>query len=83
MKKFVSGLVVGVLLFVGATVFADSTSLIGQKIQGIYTIEKNGKKVADAVIINGSAYAPVRSVAEASGTTLKVEGKKDYYGRCK
>ncbi|WP_375103765.1 hypothetical protein ACDZ28_32660 [Paenibacillus sp. RS8] len=76
MKKFVSGLIVGVLLFAGASVFADSASLIGKKVQGLYTIEKSGKKVSDAIIIDGSAYAPVRAVAEATGAGLSVEGKK-------
>ncbi|MEC0169710.1 hypothetical protein [Paenibacillus graminis] len=76
MKKFVSGVIVGALLFGGASVFAESVSLIGKKVSGVYTIEKNGKKVAEAVIINGSAYAPVRAVAEATGAGLKVEGKK-------
>jgi hypothetical protein len=76
LKKFVSGVIVGVLLFAGASVFADSASLIGKKVQGLYTIEKSGKKVADAIIIDGSAYAPVRAVAEATGAGLSVEGKK-------
>lgn len=76
LKKFVSGLIVGVLLFAGASVFADSASLIGKKVQGLYTIEKSGKKVSDAIIIDGSAYAPVRAVAEATGAGLSVEGKK-------
>ncbi|MDH6430285.1 MULTISPECIES: hypothetical protein [unclassified Paenibacillus] len=76
MKKFVSGVIVGVLLFAGASVFADSASLIGKKVQGLYTIEKSGKKVADAIIIDGSAYAPVRAVAEVTGAGLSVEGKK-------
>lgn len=80
MKKFVSGLIVGVLLFASASVFADSTSLIGQKVQGLFTVEKGGVKVADAVIINGSAYAPVRAVAEASGVNLTVEGKNIIMG---
>ncbi|MNI50656.1 hypothetical protein D3C73_1053320 [compost metagenome] len=76
MKKFVSGVIVGVMLFAGASAFAASPSLIGQKVQGLFTIERNGNKIADAVIINGSAYAPVRSVAEATGAGLSVEGKK-------
>ncbi|MEK5414502.1 hypothetical protein [Paenibacillus sp. FSL L8-0708] len=76
MKKFISGIIVGALLFAGTSVFADSVGLIGQKVQGLFTIEKSGVKVADAVIINGSAYAPVRAVADATGSELKVEGKK-------
>ncbi|WP_313636734.1 hypothetical protein [Paenibacillus sp.] len=76
MKKFISGIIVGALLFTGASVFADSASLIGQKVQGIFVIEKSGTKVAEAVVINGTAYAPVRAVSEAAGTKLTVEGKK-------
>ncbi|MFD1910151.1 hypothetical protein ACFSQ7_48645 [Paenibacillus rhizoplanae] len=42
---------------------------------GLFTVEQNGKKIADAVIINGSAYVPVRAMSEATGTGLAVEGK--------
>lgn len=76
MKKFISGIIVGALLFGGASAFADSTGLIGQKVQGLFSIEKGGKKIADAVIIKGSAYAPVKAVAAATGAGLTVEGKK-------
>ncbi|MEK3796108.1 hypothetical protein MKX42_30665 [Paenibacillus sp. FSL R7-0204] len=75
MKKFISGFVAGALLFGGVSVFAAS-GLIGQKVEGLYSIEKGGAKVADAVIINGSAYAPIRAVSAATGATLSVEGKK-------
>ncbi|MEK4061679.1 MULTISPECIES: hypothetical protein [unclassified Paenibacillus] len=80
MKKFVSGVIVGALLFGGASAFAGSASLIGQKVQGLFTVEKNGAKVADAIIINGSAYAPIRAVSEATGTKLTIEGKKIIMG---
>jgi hypothetical protein len=75
LKKFISGFVAGALLFGGVSAFAAS-GLIGQKVQGLFSIEKAGVKVADAVIINGSAYAPVRAVAAATGAGLTVEGKK-------
>lgn len=75
MKKFISGMIVGALLFGAIPVFAAS-GLIGQKVQGLFSIEKNGTKISDAVIINGSAYAPVRDVAKATGATLTIEGKK-------
>ncbi|MFD2876633.1 hypothetical protein ACFTAO_12760 [Paenibacillus rhizoplanae] len=39
-------------------------------------MEQDGKKIADAVIINGSAYVPVRAMSEATGTGLAVEGKR-------
>lgn len=75
MKKFVSGIIVGAFLFAGVSAFADSSSLIGQKVQGLFVVEKGGNKIADAVIINGSAYAPVRAVSQAAGVGLTVEGK--------
>lgn len=76
MKKFISGVIVGALLFSGVSVFADSAGLIGKKVQGVFTLEKAGKKVSDAVIIDGTAYAPVRAVSQAAGVGLTVEGKK-------
>lgn len=80
MKKFVSGVIVGALLFAGVSVFADSVGLIGQKVTGTFSVEKDGKKIADAAIINGSAYAPVRAVSNATGAELKVEGRKIIMG---
>lgn len=75
MKKFVAGFLVGALLLVGTSTFADSVSLIGRKVEGTFTVKKDGIKVMDAVIINGKSYAPVRSIAEASGLSVQVEGK--------
>lgn len=75
LKKFVSGIIVGALLFSGVSAFADSVGLIGKKVTGTYAVVKDGKKIADAAIINGSAYAPVRAVSEATGAALTVEGK--------
>ncbi|OWR32695.1 hypothetical protein CDO73_03590 [Saccharibacillus sp. O23] len=49
--------------------------MIGQKVQSVFSLEKDGKKIAEAVAINGATYAPVRAIAEATGTSLKVEGK--------
>ncbi|MDF9845168.1 MULTISPECIES: hypothetical protein [unclassified Paenibacillus] len=75
MKKFISGVIVGVLLFASASAFADSVGIFGKKVTGIYTIMQDGKKVAEAGIINGSAYAPVRAVSDAVGASLTVEGR--------
>ncbi|GAA0134728.1 hypothetical protein YSY43_15680 [Paenibacillus sp. YSY-4.3] len=77
MKKFIAGIMVGALLFGGTTVLADSIkSLVGAKVTGTYTVQKtDGTKVADGAIINGSAYVPVRALADATGIPLNVEGK--------
>lgn len=79
-EKFISGVIVGVLLLTSVSAFADSASLIGQKVQGLFSVEKNGVKIADAVVIKGTAYAPVRSISEAAGVALNVEGKKILMG---
>lgn len=75
MKKKIVGIVAAALLLGGSIGFAANTSLIGAKVAGLYSIEQNGKKIADAVIINGSAYVPVRTMSEATGTGLTIEGK--------
>lgn len=76
MKKLITGAIAGALLLTSVSVFADSASLVGKKVQGLFTVEQNGTKIADAVIIDGVAYAPVRAVSQAAGVQLTVEGKK-------
>lgn len=76
MKKIATVALLSLSLFVGAAAFAASSSLVGQKVQGLFTVKKDGVKIADAVIINGTAYAPVRAVAEAAGVDLSVSGKE-------
>ena len=69
MKKFIAGVVVGACLFGAVPVFADSIkSLIGAKVEGVYSIEHNGQKIAEGLIINGSAYVPVRTMANVTNT---------------
>lgn len=75
MKKKIVGIVAGALLLGGTVGFAASSSLIGAKVSGLFTVEQNGKKIADAVIINGSAFVPLRVMSEATGTGLAVEGR--------
>lgn len=76
MKKRIIGSVVAVMLLSGSIGFAAGTSLIGSKVTGTYAIEQGGKKIADAAIINGTAYVPVRIMSEATGTKLNVNGRK-------
>ena len=82
MKKFVAGVAVGALIFGAVPVFADSIkSLVGAKVTGVYTVEQGGKKIADGAVINGSAYVPVRAIADATGTKITVEGKNIILGQ--
>ncbi|MNV26384.1 hypothetical protein D3C71_1175040 [compost metagenome] len=76
LKKFVSGVIIGAMLFAGTSVFADSIkSLVGTKVSGTYTVIKNGKKIGDAAVIGDKAYVPVRAISDAAGIPLTVKGK--------
>ena len=77
MKKII---VVGALslTFLASSVVvygATSSSLIGAKVQGIFSVKVNGAKISDAVAINGLTYVPLRSLTESIGGTVQVEGK--------
>lgn len=76
MKKKIVGIAVAALLFGSSIGYAASSSLVGAKVQGLFTVQKaDGTKIADAIIVNGTAYAPVRAISDATGTQLNVEGK--------
>jgi hypothetical protein len=71
MKKYFVGFLVGAILTMSTSVFAEEIkSLIGQKVQGTAVVSLNGKDVGSAVIINGTSYAPVRVIGEASGLNV-------------
>ncbi|MEK3674603.1 hypothetical protein [Paenibacillus sp. FSL R10-2771] len=76
MKKYIVGFLAGAVFAISATAFADTIpSLIGKKVQAQYTVEVNGK-VLNTVVVEGSNYAPVRSLGEAAGYDVSLEGKK-------
>lgn len=80
MKKFISGVIVGALIF-GAIpgVYAASKSFVGKKIATELTVYFNGKKLDDAAIVaEGKSYLPVRKMAELSGLTLELKGSEIY-----
>lgn len=76
MKKVIYSVLTGTLLFgsVAAVSYAAANSLIGKKVQGVKAVTVNGKAVKDAVVIDGTTYAPVRSFSEAAGYALNIEG---------
>ncbi|MNO55431.1 hypothetical protein D3C76_459230 [compost metagenome] len=77
MKKFITGIVVGALLFGAVPAFAAQVkSLVGQKVTAEYTVTVNGKTLEDkGIVVNGRTNAPVRAISDAIGADLKVEGK--------
>lgn len=77
MKKLFIGVIIGAILSFSASAYAtDLKSLIGLKVQGEMTVEENGKALDNAIIVNGKAFAPMRSTYESAGYTVDVQGKK-------
>lgn len=78
MKKLIGTTIAAVILLSSLTAVAAaaSTGLIGKKVQALIPVELNGKVVKDAVIIDGTTYAPVRSLSDAAGFDLSIEGGK-------
>lgn len=75
-KKFMTVILLVSLMGGSAVVGAAGSSLLGAKVQGLFSVEVNGKKIEDAVVLNGSTYAPVRSISESLGAEIAVNGKK-------
>lgn len=82
LKRKIIGIVTAALIIGSSVGYAASTSpLIGAKVQGLFSVKTEaGVKVADAVVINGTAYAPVRAISDATGASLSVEGKSIIIG---
>ncbi|WP_410770964.1 hypothetical protein [Fontibacillus sp. BL9] len=74
MKKIVYSSIISLLLLgsLAVGVSAATNSLIGKKVQSVVSVKVDGKQVKDAVVIDGTTYAPVRSFSEASGYSVKV-----------
>ncbi|MCM3746517.1 hypothetical protein M3223_04030 [Paenibacillus pasadenensis] len=64
MKKFVAGIVVGLLISLTTTAFG-AAGLIGAKIEKVMSVSLDGKSVGTAVVTGGVSYLPVRAVADA------------------
>ncbi|MEK5024779.1 hypothetical protein [Paenibacillus sp. FSL M7-1046] len=74
MKKYFVGFIAGIVLTLSSTVFADDISeLIGKKVEGTAKVNLNGSVIGSAVIINGSTYAPIRVIGQATGLDVGYE----------
>lgn len=69
MKKFMTGLIAGMLLMVSMTTFAEEIeSYIGKVIEGQFPVIVDGQKVdKPGLVIEGTTYLPVRATAELFG----------------
>lgn len=69
MKKFMTGLIAGMLIMVSMTTFAEEIeSYIGKVIEGQFPVIVDGQKVdKPGLVIEGTTYLPVRATAELFG----------------
>lgn len=66
MKKFIAGILCGMVLMVSVSAYADS--MIGKKVDAIYPLKINGQRAAkDVIAIEGTSYLPVRAAGEMFG----------------
>lgn len=72
MKKIIYSTIAGFVLLGSLTVsvYAGTNSLIGKKVQSVISVKVDGKTVKDAIVIDGTTYAPVRSFSEAAGYSI-------------
>lgn len=77
MKKFISGIIVGAGLMMAVTVSADVASLVGKQIEGTFPVFLDGKKLEnETIVVQGTSYAPVRSISEALGLGVEFENEQ-------
>lgn len=74
MRKYLIGIVVGMLISVGTTALADEISNVGKKIEVEVPVVLNGEELpVKAIAFEGTSYLPVRAVGESLG--LEVDYK--------
>ncbi len=97
MKRFVAGLVAGIILASVVPVLAESTAILGRPVQGTFPLFINGVRAPkDVIVIDGTSYLPVRVSGELFGydvdfvnreviliKTNSYNGKWSYYVKSK
>lgn len=74
MRRFVSGLLLGALIFGGSSVLADGVVWTGKTIEGELPVFYNGEPlVAKAIVVEGTSFLPLRTIGNTLGA--KVEYK--------
>jgi hypothetical protein len=74
MKKYFIGILIGAILTISTTAFADDIkNLIGKKVDGQQTVTLDGKSIGKAVIIQGKSYVPVREITNGFGGNIELK----------
>ncbi|MEK0313747.1 hypothetical protein [Cohnella sp. 56] len=75
-KSFIVGFFAGVMMTASVSSFAATSSVVGKKVQGEFTVVVDGAALSQkAVVIDGSSYAPLRSVGDSTGYDVSFEDK--------
>lgn len=81
MRKYLIGIVVGMLISVGTTALADEISNVGKKIEVEVPVVLNGEELpVKAVAFEGTSYLPVRAVGESLGLEVDYKDGVIYLG---
>jgi hypothetical protein len=76
MRKYVIGFLVGVLCASVAPAYGAVSSLVGKKVSGEYTVKVDGTTLSNkSVAIDGTTYAPLRAIGDATGYDVSFENK--------
>lgn len=75
MKKRIMLSLFSILIILSLTTvtYAATQTLVGKKVQKVVSVDVDGKKVKDAIVVDGTTYAPVRSFSEAAGYSLSID----------
>lgn len=75
MKKFILGVIVGIVVATTSSVYADEIkSVIGKSIDGELPVKISGKELTtQAIVVEGTSYLPVRAVGESLNMEVKYD----------
>ncbi|WP_391571815.1 hypothetical protein [Cohnella sp.] len=78
MKKFMIGLLCGIIFATCGSAFAESAvkKLIGETVKGQYEVSVDGKKLSTpAIVVNGTSFLPVREFGNSVGYKVSFDPK--------
>ena len=77
MKKKVVILSICAIFLLSSSVMANTTSKVGKKITAETPVYLDGQLISNAIITEGSSFAPLRAIAEKLGLDVKYETSKE------
>jgi len=77
MRKYLVGFIVGALFMSAFPAYGAVSSLVGKKVSGEFSVKVDGTEIAGkSVAIDGTTYAPLRAIGDATGYTVTFENKE-------